>query len=295
MSSLPAARAQANWDPTTSGPFFTGTAETQPPGSFFAETYVYDYYQSNPGIHSVVMPLRFNVGVIDGLDFNASVPYDHTLEKGPNGNWYQGGGVGDTQLWVKKELIKASGNLPTISTELILTLPSGNYAHLKPDLYDADQTGLGTTDVGVSVLARKRLEPFEFYGQLTYTTGSQTTVAPGYSTQNGTLFPQGGLITPGDTIFYSGAFEHILNEKWNAGYLMELYGGASTGHNLFVGPTGRAGWSFLWAAPELEIDFPRNVSWGAGVALPVYQENYLRTITPMFTVTYTYSGPEGHR
>ena len=52
-------------------------------------------------------------------------------------------------------------------------------------------------------------------------------------------------------------------------------------------------------APEVEATWPHNktfsATWGAGVALPVYQSDYPRTITPMGTVTLYFNGPFGYR
>ena len=38
-----------------------------------------------------------------------------------------------------------------------------------------------------------------------------------------------------------------------------------------------------------------SVTWGAGVALPVYQSDYPVTVTPMGTVTFYFNGPFGYR
>ncbi len=282
------------WDPTTSGPFYTGTAETVPPGSFFVETYLFDEEQPGLGTRSFDVPLRFDVGLANGMDLSGLIPYDYTLQENNAGTWVHGGGIGDSQFWMKKELVKASSKWPAISAEFVVTLPSGNSAYLKPNLYSADQTGLGTTDVGISLLARKRMRPCEFYGQVTYSVASEAQVSPGYVTTNGITLPQGGVVAPGDTITYAAAFERVLNEATEFGYLIEFYGMTSTGQNMFRGPTGQ-NWSFVDAAPELEINSSKNTSWGVGEMIPVYQYNYPKTDITMFTVTYSYSGPEGHR
>ncbi len=284
---------QSNWDPTTSGPFYTGTAETVPPGSFFVETYWFDQYQSALGTRTETFPFRFDIGLLDGIDVSGLIPYEYTLQESKIG-WVHGEGIGDAQFWVKKELVKASDRWPALSTELILKLPSGNASNFKSDLFGADQTGFGTTDVGVSLLARKRFEPFEIYGQVTYTVASEAAVSPGYVTSNGVALTQGGEIAPGDTITYSAAFEHVLNEANSLGYLVEIYGMYSRGLNMFRGPTDNK-WSFLDWAPEIEVNSSKNVSWGTGFTMPIYESNYPSAVTAMLTVTYSYSGPEGHR
>ena len=51
------------WGPNTSGPFFTGTAEVEPIGSWYLEPFAYDFI--NPGIaaSSLSMPMRLAVGL----------------------------------------------------------------------------------------------------------------------------------------------------------------------------------------------------------------------------------------
>lgn len=61
---LPLEPAYLPWGPNTSGPFFTGTAEVEPVGSFFLEPYWFDYLQPGIGFSSLSMPERLSVGLI---------------------------------------------------------------------------------------------------------------------------------------------------------------------------------------------------------------------------------------
>jgi hypothetical protein len=79
---------------------------------------------------------------------------------------------------------------------------------------------------------------------------------------------------------------------------LEFFGESQSGQSLF-GAANAPAWSFFWIDPAIEFSWPNEgavtVTWGAGIALPVYQSNYPQTFTPLGTVTIYYNGPFGYR
>ncbi len=296
------------WGPNTSGPFFTGTAEVEPVGSFFLEPYWYDFLQPSLGTSILSMPQRISVGVIKNWEFDASVPIvvnQATSPTAPAGQSVQNLGVGDTLLWIKRQ-ISDDGNvfsfwsLPAMSFDLQFTLPTGHYLNLDPNQYTTDQTGGGTFDEAFYLILRKHFRPFMFYLQLGDIIENPTSVGPGYTMNNQTaVTTQAQKIVNGNIFYYAGALEHVLSDTWGAGYLIEFFGESQVGQSLLFGAANTPAWSFFWAAPELEISYPYEgsvtVTWGVGMAFPVYSSNYPQTYTPMGTITVYYNGPFGYR
>jgi len=295
------------WGPNTSGPFFTGTAEVEPVGSWYLEPFAYD--DLSPGSSSLYMPMRLAVGLGHNLEFDTFLPLIQNWQSPPltpQGTSSSHFGVGNTHFEVKWELTSDENvflplAMPAIALTFDFWIPSGQYQNLNPQDYGADQLGNGTYNEAIMLLVRKHVKPFMFYFQLGDIVENPATVGVGYTMNNG----QTSINTPnfhmvdGNLLYYAAAFEHVINTEWGAGYLLEIYGESQSGQNLFFGAANAPPWSFLWAAPEVEVTWPHEkkftATWGAGVALPVYQSDYPRTVTPMGTVTLYFNGPFGYR
>ena len=300
------------WGPNTSGPFFTGTAEVEPIGSWYLEPFAYDFI--NPGISasSLYMPMRLAVGLGHNMEFDTFLPLVQNWQGGDASQGIDHSashfGVGNTHFEVKWELTSDADvyeplTLPAISLTFDFWVPSGQYQNLNPQDYGTDQLGNGTYNEGVFVLVRKHVKPFMFYLQVGDIVENPSTVGAGYTFNNGIEqipFTGSNLhMVDGNLTYYAGAFEHVLNTEWGAGYLLEFYGETQSGTNLFFGTANAPSWSFFWLAPEVELTWPHTqkfaATWGAGVAIPVYQSNYPHTYTPMGTVTLYFNGPFGYR
>ena len=295
------------WGPNTSGPFFTGTAEVEPIGSWYLEPFVYD--SISPGSSSYYMPMRLAVGLGHNLELDTFIPLIDNVEGPPitpSGQSANHFGVGNTHFEVKWQIASDEDvYLPLARPSVALTfdfwVPSGQYQNLNPQQYGANQLGNGTFNEAVMLLVRKHVKPFMFYLQVGDIVENPTTVGVGYGFNNGINQNEvaNEHVVDGNLLYYAGAFEHVINTEWGAGYLLEIYGESQSGQNLLFGAANAPAWSFLWAAPEVEVTWPhtRNLSatWGAGVALPVYQSDYPRTVTPMGTVTVYFNGPFGYR
>jgi hypothetical protein len=296
------------WGPNTSGPFFTGTAEVEPVGSFFLEPYWYDYLQPSLGTSILSMPQRLSIGITRNWEFDVSIPIvvnQATSPTTPTGQSVQNLGVGDTLLWFKRQFTDDSNAYsfwarPAMTLEAQFTLPTGHYLNLNPNQYTTDQTGDGSFDQGIYLIVRKHFKPFMVYFQAGDILLDPTSVGSGYTMTNQistTTQPQ--KIVNGNLLYYAGAFEHVLNDTWGAGYVLEFFGETQAGQSLLFGAANTPAWSFLWVDPAIEVTWPYegpiNITWGAGMALPVYQSNYPRTYTPMGTITIYYNGPFGYR
>lgn len=294
-----------SWGPTTSGPFFTGTAETDPAGSFFFETYAYDYLQPRQHTQSLNLPQRFSVGLGDEWEFDTDVNLIVNGGTVPSGQSVIATGVGNTTYWIKKQMMADEDPTrfwasPALSFEVILAIPSGKYLNLNPQLYGLDQMGTGTYQESLQLVARKRFKPFDIYLQIGDAVQNPTSVEAGYAYNNG-LAQTGGpsRVVYGNLLNYQAAFEHVLDDQTGAGYLVEITGASQSGYNFPFGRSNAPTWSFLWGGPEVEITYPNTrslqVTWGAGIMLPIYQSDYSKTVIPMFTVTLYGNGPMGHR
>jgi hypothetical protein len=61
------------WSPNTSGPFFTGTAEVDPIGSWYLEPiFAYDFLTA--GSSSLYNPIRFSIGLGHDLELDTFIP-----------------------------------------------------------------------------------------------------------------------------------------------------------------------------------------------------------------------------
>jgi hypothetical protein len=296
-----------SWGPNTSGPFFTGTAEVEPEGSFFYEPYWFDYSMPGLGITTLSMAQRLSIGMTKNWEFDISIPVimnSAAAPSAPLGQQAGTTGMGDTLVWIKRQLTDDADpykfwSRPAMTLEGQLTLPTGHYLSLNPALYGTDQTGQGSYNEGVYFILRKHFKPFMWYVQAGDIVIDPTDAGTGYAFYNEATTSGPTHVVNGNLLYFASALEHVVNTKWGAGYLFEIFGESQTGQSLLFGPASAPPWSFLWGAPEIEVTWPYEgtvtVTWGAGVALPLYESNYPVTYTPMGTITVYYNGPFGYR
>ncbi|MFP5277667.1 MAG: hypothetical protein ACLGPM_11155 [Acidobacteriota bacterium] len=307
---LPESRppSQHQWGPTTSGPFFTGTAEVEPMGSSYWEPYLFDYKKD--GSRSMNFNQKSAMGLGHNLEFDAQVPLILNTAANPasaTGSSVSQFGPGDAHLDFKYQLTDDQNThkllaWPALALTTDFFLPSGNASGLRPSRYGVDQFGNGTFQEGMSLLIRKRFEPFSFYGQIGDLVEDPTNVAQGYGYDNniGTV-PSGSHVrmVDGNLLYYSAALEYVLNSRRGIGFLTEFDGQSQSLHNLFFGKATAPSYSYLSAAPEVEYTWPAGkrfaLTWGAGVNLPIERGDYPRIVTPMMTLTFNFFGPNGSR
>jgi hypothetical protein len=304
------AQTLKRWGPLTSGPFFTGTAEADPPHSGYYEPWVFDTLTSSLGQSQFSMPQRISYGIWNNLEVDSYVPLNYNRvgpPSTPSGQTVTAFGVGNYHIELKRQLTADADTYhfwarPAMAITYQQWVPAGNSRDLDPALYDAEQMGNGTYNEGMNFLARKRFRPFEGYFQFGDILENPTHAGSGYTYNNGyTTVPNGEVlrVVNGNLLYYAGAFEHVLNSRHGLGYLIEYNGEAQNKHNLVFGHANAPSWNFLHVSPEAEYTWPNHkefaMTWGGGIALPAEQSGYARSKVPMFTVTFYRNGPHGYR
>lgn len=295
------------WGANTSGPFYTGTAEVEPSGSWYVEPYFFGNQRHRSASDTFTQKMALGLG--HRLEFDALLPLvENTVRDlaGRKTSAHQFG-IGDVLLSSKYELTTDGethrlGARPAMTLTANLLLHSGNAAQLHPQLGGADQFGNGTNEEGIGLLVRKRFDPFVFYGQLNETVIDPATVTNGYGFDNliAVVSSPGPLrMVDGNLLAWSGALEDVFNTRHGIGALVEVEGQQQSGRNLLFGKANAPAFSYLSMAPEVEFTWPSRkrfaATWGGGVTIPVEHGNYPRIVTPMFTVTLYSNGPKGSR
>lgn len=298
------------WGPLTSGPFYTGTADANPPTSGYYEPFLFDTLTSSLGQSSFYMPQRLSYGIVKNLEIDFYIPIDYNSVGPPttsNGQTVTAAGIGNLHFELKRQFMKDGNNYrfwakPSLALTYIQYIPTGKYKDLNPRLYGADQRGNGTYNEGVNLLARKRFRPFEGYFQLGDIVENPNHVGPGYTYNNGfTTVPAGEnlRVVNGNLLYYAGALEHVLNSKYGLGYLVEYNGESQSKTNPIFGHANAPNWTYLDLSPEAEFTWPNKksygITWGGGVSLPTTASGYARSKVPMFTVTFYRNGKHGYR
>ena len=296
------------WGPTTSGPFFTGTAEVEPMGSSYWEPYLFDYKKA--GSRSMNFNEKSAMGLGHNLEFDVQVPLilnTATATAAPAGTTVSQFGPGDTHMDFKYELTTDQNTYkflawPAISLTADFFLPSGNASGLRPSRYGVDQFGNGTFQEGASLLIRKRAKPVTLYAQLGDLIEDPMDATQGYGYNNDISTVKAGQqvrVVDGNLLYYSAAMEYVFNGRHGIGFLAEVDGQSQSLHNLFFGKATAPSYSYLSAAPEVEYTWPAGkrfaITWGAGVNLPVERGDYPHIVTPMMTLTFNFFGPKGGR
>ncbi len=302
--------AQKSWGPLTSGPFYTGTADANPPQSGYVEPFFFDSVSSSLGQSQISMPQRVSYGIVNNLEIDFYVPIDYNRVGPPstsNGQTVTASGMGNLHFELKKQFMKDGNDFrfwarPSLALTYIQFIPTGKYKNLNPALYGADQNGSGTYNEGLNLLARKRFKPFEGYFQFGDLVENPNHVGSGYTYNNGfTTVPNGEQlrVVNGNLLYYAGAFEDVLNSKHGLGYLIEYNGESQSKTNLLFGHANAPSWTFLHISPEAEYTWPNNksfaITWGGGITLSAAESGYIRSKTPMFTVSFYRNGKHGYR
>ncbi len=289
------------WVSNTSGPFYTGTADAEPAGSFYVEPFIYYNLVPGEGTKEYDMQQRLSTGWKDGYEFDIYAPIVYGVGGPPTtppGVSVSHFGYGNTHLELKKQLVKETDRthlfrMPSLALTANLYIPTGKYRNLNPSDYGIDQMGNGTWDEEINSLLRKEFQPFELYMQFSDIIQNPATVHGGYTFDNNkTVVPDGKTVhmVDGNLLYYAGALEYVAIPKYGIGGLLEYNGEAQSGHNPFFGQATAPSWSFFHLGPELEATWPNTpkhpVTWGVGYMLPVERSGYPREFTPMFTVTF---------
>ena len=298
LCAQPATAEEQSWVGNTSGPFFTGTADAEPLGSWYYEPFVFDSMGNSS--YQINALQKFSIGLPADMEFDLSVPLIYNQGKTPEDVPVDYFGLGDIAVQLKKQLTKDCSpyNLlatPSVAVVAGATIPTGNYQNLSPGMDGTDQSGNGTYDFDLGIELRKQAAPFQFYLELVdYLIFPADVMAP-YVFNNGSQLPAGGSLhmVDGNLFYYAAALEYVVDPEIGFGYLIEVYGETQNHRNIVYGTANAPEWSALWLAPEVEVTWPNqanfSITWGAGVAIPVAQSNYPSTFIPMATATFYFN------
>ena len=307
------------WGPLTSGPFFTGNANTVPVGSFFIRSAWSDNLMFGQGLNlsSMSGESRIDVGLMKNLEMDLVVPVGINSQNsaGTNNQRITRWGVGDTVIFFRYNFLLENDvyslwHRPSLTIEPQFVLPTGKYTELSPTANGLDQMGNGTVNEGLYLIAKKSAKPFRLFFMAGDVVQNPTTVGANYASNNVTFTPipctasgqchSGRFnMVDGNLIDYSLALEDVLNDNYGLGYVLELVGQTQTGSSLVFGNATVPSWSYLWVAPSIEAKYPNTgrmvITWSLGVALPVYQSNIPQMYTPFGMATVWYNGVFGYR
>lgn len=149
------------WVDTTSGPFFTGTADVEPKGSFYIEPF-YLNYRSASGKNTTI-PWKFAYGIGHQTELDLYAPLEYL---GVGGNSMPVLEYGDTLVQSKFQYHKETNRyrfltMPSLGVSLDLNIPTGHLQSAKPNLAGGSQTTNNTWNEQFNILARKQFEPFD--------------------------------------------------------------------------------------------------------------------------------------
>ncbi len=289
---------EERWVGNTSGPFYTGTADVEPGGSFYVEPYYFDY--RTRGSHTVNAPFKVALGIGKNFEFDVYAPLVFVRNANPNPSdpeHASSSGYGDTILQMKWQATKEEDRTrffsrPSTGVVFAENVPTGKYQGLQQNLFGSDQFGTGEWNEQISLLLRKQFRPFELYVQESDVIENPVTVTGPYSFDNSISSVPAGekfRVVDGNILSSSAALEHVLVPKRGFGYLVEYIAERQFGRSLLFGRATTPTYSYISLIPELEITGPRKgkfeVTWGAGTAFTVRRKNYPAQLTPMFTIT----------
>ncbi len=291
---------EARWVDNTSGPFYTGTADVEPGGSFYIEPYYFDY--RTRGSHTVNAPFKLAYGLGHNFEFDLYAPLVFVRNANPDQdgsttNHASSSGYGDTIAQVKWQFLKEKDRFhlwskPSMGLLFAVNIPTGRYQGLQQNLFGSDQQGTGEWNEQFGVMLRKQFKPFELYMQETDLIEDPVNVVGPYSFDNGLgQVPPGQRfqVVDGDQFSSSAALEHVVVPKYGLGYLVEYLGEWQTSHSLIFGHATTPTYSYFNLMPELEVTWPHkgrfSMTWGGGASFTVARRNYPAQFTPMFTVS----------
>ena len=304
---LSAQSVSDRWVDNTSGPFFTGTADVEPRGSYYFEPYVANY--RTKGTHNLYMPMKFAYGVGHRTELDVYAPFTNNFSRnsqGIAGNSATAFGYADTQAQVKWQFVKENDRyhfwaLPSMGLSFVLNVPTGKHANLNPHLYGADQRSNGTWNEQLNFLLRKEFKPFELYLEGSEEVEDPAHIVGPYQFNNGVSSVPAGTslhMVDGNLLSSAGALEHVLAPKHGFGYLVEYTYQHQSARSLFFGKATAPSFYDLNMIPEIEVTWPKRklfpLTWAVGNAFTVVRNNFPRQVTPMFTVSF-YGNIHGER
>jgi len=196
-------------------------------GSYFVVDKYFDndgnkgYFPESTWARSWSMSLIAQYGVTDRLQFDVMLPYQNEawyysqfltapgLDTDMDQSWdLRGNGLSDMSMYLRYQLIQEKTNLPSLTGEIGITLPTGrkNPTDIIDDYDYKMPTGTGEASTNFRLLARKIMYPYSFklYMDYTYSLGGAK-LFNSFDTEE-TSFKSGNRID------FGGSVDILLNE-----------------------------------------------------------------------------------
>lgn len=295
------------WVDNTSGPFYTGTADVEPGGSYYIEPYVLNSRTRDQ--QNLYMPMKFAYGIGHRMELDMYAPFTEnrtSVAQGTLGTSATSFGYADTQVQIKWQLTKETDRYhpwtkPSIGLSFVVNVPSGNHANLNPNLHGADQRGNGTWNEQINLLVHKQFKPFELYLEGSEMVEDPTHIVGPYQFNNGIGFVPAGTtlhMVDGNLLSSAGTLEHVLAPRHGIGYLVEYTYQNQSARSLFFGKATAPSFYEFNVIPEIELTWPSRgrfpVTWAVGSSFTAARHEFPRQWTPMFTVSF-YGNIHGER
>ena len=290
------------WNPLTAGPNLVSYADTLPEGVFNARFFFYtrftqaQYTDSGgvtglpPGFYETQMlaleAMYFGVGTNTEL---AVLPSLIGTFSSIGGIPLDGWGLNDFTIGIKHRWIiqNPDSARPSFATFLFLTLPTTSWLGTPvprgglPPISVLPATHFGSPSLTGTLLVRKNIRPFRFYGGLYYTYSF-----PGIESLTAAdppIFAQFG-----DLIQYRMAVEDVINDKTGLGLILEVVGLSELPFSVDGIPvnTTPTNFNLLGIQPTIEYNLTPRLAMSVGVLLPAWGNNEYLSTTPNFSLWY---------
>ena len=213
---------EAEWSPTSIGPVTTWTAPLCGTRNWYVIPRFYftnfrKQYDNNGDKQSVgddttltqqQQVLFAAYGLSNKLELNAQVTLDenHATIGDQSANTT---GWADSYLVMRYCFIEENAQLPCFTGMLQVKLPTGKYQHAAADKLNTDITGTGSTDLGVGVVATKKVKPVILHADLSIFHPFKATV-------------DDVKIQYGNYVYYDLAAEYFIDHGVN--FMLEMNG-----------------------------------------------------------------------
>ena len=293
---------QHSWNPLTAGPNLVSYADTLPEGVFNARFFFYSrftqaQYTDSGGITGLppgfqetqllaLEAMYFGVGSNTELAILPSLIGTFSSIDGLSTN---GVGLNDLTIGIKHRWIiqNPDSARPSFASFLFLTLPTTAWLGTPvpkgglPPISVLPSTHFGSPSLTGTLLLRKNIRPFRFYGGLYYTYSF-----PGVESLTATdprLFAQFG-----DLIQYRMAVEDVINDKHGLGLVLEVVGLSELPFSVDGIPvnTTPTNFNLIAVQPTLEVNLTPKLALSVGVLLPAWGNNAYLATTPNFSLWY---------
>ncbi len=181
------------WNPSSAGPITTWTAPLCGKGKFVVQPFFlynrargtfnsdghYDSLPKGDKKYQFQEQLFAQYGITDRLELDAQTVYQENYVK-QDGSSAHANGFGDSYLFMRYCALEEKEWLPHITELFQLKMPTGKYENADPDKLGTDLMGAtsggGSWDPGFGVALTKRIKPFIFHADTTYSFPQQVFV-----------------------------------------------------------------------------------------------------------------------